>query len=1257
MMRSLCRSAMVGVVLGVWAASAPAASLTWKINGANAADWNTSTNNWLTTASAFTTYVDGSATDVVFNTGVQAAGAVYIGTGPATPVDVTPKSWTFAGTGSWTFTGGNILGTGKVTEGWDNTVTIASNRSFDFSGGVDLAGGWMNYAPSVAGSYHFGTGPIVLGYRGSYNYFWFKPSVAGCTLTNDFTVSANGSYQYGAQLRAPTNGGVLTGNLNMNGDLSVGDAAWSMTSPVVMVGGNRRIDLAGSQSLNSKFQSPVSGGTVLTLAPGGNTPAFTDYYWFVDGAATWTISGFTKDGTGNLSFSAPRNLGSTVTLRTGAAIMGGAAANQDWIPDTAAVNFTGGKLVLRGDLGAVAKTETVGSLNINTAYSELRVNALSAQHTLQSTGALTRANDATALVAMNTNTLIKLPSAPTMIGGGTGAGTTTISIVPWLAGSTLTNDSATGIGGDYGSTFLTFDSGTMSLRPLNTGTEFAANLAGAGATTNVRKAAASETLAANASINSLVFSATGAPRTIDGAYKLTINSGSILTTSDAWANSATISTSQLDFNGQEANIFVTGNNYAQVKTIISSDITNASKVIKSGFGALYLTGTNSFTGPLVQNAGGLGGNNADGIIVRGTLATTDVRIMRDNLVLEGGDNRLNPATVLTINTGADVRTNRQFAGDPTTMNQTIRGVVNGPNGAGSLSGSGVYNHTAGYTVGTPTLNLTLNPGAGDNYTFAGGFGGINVIKDGAGTQTVGSLSGPASVEFKNGLLINTGGARSGTFRFNGGFYSAPSMRDWGWATSGNAYYAVGDVGLSSNLGSFSMGPANAGVGGTYEWNVAPFLLNGKKLMFNRPDSTGYVGFEYNFSLGNTAGTPQLREIFVDDNPTTAADYGLVSGTISGTAADKTLIKTGPGTLSLASANTYAGPTRIDAGVLLSGNMTSIPGGIALVGGTSNIALNGGVLGLGNNVFQRNLGTGVAQIQWTGSGGFAAYGTRSVNLGNAAATVQWNVNSFVPTGSALILGAGDATGTLTFQNPIDLNGGQRTIQVDNGSLPIDAILSGALSNSTGTGGLTKTGLGTLQLGVVGNSYNGPTNVNAGTLLLAGPATLTTSQINVAGGATFGGIGTATTTVSAIGTNATTRANVSPGQSIGALSVTGNVTLGDYSSLITEINSAGGSDVLNITGNLNLSSLSDRLDLWLTGGATYMTGTYTVATWTGSLTGTFNEIYLNGSPITNFIGGNYFPVYSANGLTLVPEPGAVILLAGAALAALRRRARRG
>jgi fibronectin-binding autotransporter adhesin len=247
-----------------------------------------------------------------------------------------------------------------------------------------------------------------------------------------------------------------------------------------------------------------------------------------------------------------------------------------------------------------------------------------------------------------------------------------------------------------------------------------------------------------------------------------------------------------------------------------------------------------------------------------------------------------------------------------------------------------------------------------------------------------------------------------------------------------------------------------------------------------------------------------------EGSTVAGTYGLVvsqatdttfTGTIINGQANTviSLTKAGIGRLTLSGANTYTGSTTVSGGVLQLNAATALPGGIGAAGGTSGLTIAGGVVGLGASDFSRGLGTTAAQVQWTGSGGFAAYGAaRSVNLGGAAAEVTWGGGSFVPDDSALMLGAADADGTIDFRNPINLGGASRTVQVVGGR----AVMSGALQGAGG--GLTKTGSGVLTL-TASNSYTAGTTVSEGVLGFASQASIpgwgAAGAVSVAAGASL------------------------------------------------------------------------------------------------------------------------------------------------------------
>ena len=212
---------------------------------------------------------------------------------------------------------------------------------------------------------------------------------------------------------------------------------------------------------------------------------------------------------------------------------------------------------------------------------------------------------------------------------------------------------------------------------------------------------------------------------------------------------------------------------------------------------------------------------------------------------------------------------------------------------------------------------------------------------------------------------------------------------------------------------------------------------------------------------------------------------------------RSLTKQGAGALVVTGSKTNTGATTITGGALVIGGTFS----------SGNVSLNGGVLGL-NGTFIRGLGTSATTTQWTDSGGFAAFGINpiwgnatnnlSVNIGNAGAVLNFGSVNFLASGKTLMLGSGVSTGTVTFQNGLDLAGTTQTIQVDRGAANLaggsDSILSGGITN----GSLTKTGLGTVTLSSAANTFSGATTINSGGVRLGAPNVLPNTSIVLNGG---------------------------------------------------------------------------------------------------------------------------------------------------------------
>jgi hypothetical protein len=123
-------------------------------------------------------------------------------------------------------------------------------------------------------------------------------------------------------------------------------------------------------------------------------------------------------------------------------------------------------------------------------------------------------------------------------------------------------------------------------------------------------------------------------------------------------------------------------------------------------------------------------------------------------------------------------------------------------------------------------------------------------------------------------------------------------------------------------------------------------------------------------------------------------------------------------------------------------------------------------------------------------------------------------------------------------------------------------------------------------------------------------------------------------------------ISPGTAsapFGGLSF-GDLTLrGTYTA---DIGGSGNHDLLSIMGDLDLSSASDSLNIQV---ADFVEGEYVLATYTGSLTGQFNNVSLPENYRIDYGSG------TNSAIKLVPEPSAIALILSGGLFALGRRRR--
>ena len=491
---------------------------------------------------------------------------------------------------------------------------------------------------------------------------------------------------------------------------------------------------------------------------------------------------------------------------------------------------------------------------------------------------------------------------------------------------------------------------------------------------------------------------------------------------------------------------------------LGNQFTGAGRLIKTGAGALTLTGANTYSGGTDLQAGRIDVGNSS------ALGGGDLS-MAGGTTLGFASNGLNVGNgIVLLGTGI-VDTG---ANDATLSGIVSQSVVGAPGfltkiGAGTLTLTGNNNYSGGTNLQEGRIDVGSNTALG----FGDPLGASGVLSMAAGT----TLGFTGNYNIFNAIAL--GGAGTVDTGGNDATLSGP-------ISGAGGLTKIGSGTLTLTRGNTYIGGTNLNEGRIDIISDSGALGTGA-LTMNGGTTLGFAtGGAPNQSLGNLVTLNGPATVVVDTGVN-----GTLSGVVSGAGA---LDKTGAGKLTLTGANTYGGGTTVGGGTL------ALAGAGKLGAATGALTVNtGGTLDLG--------GTSQTVGSLSGSGGSITNSNgamSALNVNQAADTTY--AGSIDGAVSLTKSGAGELklTGANTYTGPTEVRSGILTLD-GGGSLASDtmALYNGAVFINGGAG------VSLSHLDVHGNAdWDGPLNMAGKTMNFYVPATMGAGghpMLSVLGGA--------------------------------------------------------------------------------------------------------------------------------------------------------------